>query len=358
MTDRRLYMLDGLRGVAALVVVAGHVDMLLQPFHLGHYWLAVDLFFLMSGAVLGRTYEPRFARGFGARAFLLNRYVRLYPLYALGALVGIVGGAGTLMLGRGAFGPTGFLVAGLATLLLLPSPTWRESRDLLPFNQPGWSLLFELAANILFAVLRNRLAERRLIGLIGLSGAALAAGLVIHPGLSGPYWQGAGWGLPRIGFSFFLGVWMQRHHPGGRIRHPAVAWLLLAVTALLLGIDPPRPLLFDGLVLFLAWPAIVWIALGVDPSRPAPFAALGALSYPLYVLHLPVLGLAWRGLLFVHRDPASLSPWGGLLFLAAAAGGSLWLDRRVDAPVRRWLLRRLSPAPARDRRLEATDTPL
>ncbi len=88
MAHRRYGTLDGLRGVAALAVVFGH---LFWPFNLflAHTYLAVDLFFLMSGFVLAATYERRLAAGWGAGKFAVVRLRRLWPLYALGLVVGL-----------------------------------------------------------------------------------------------------------------------------------------------------------------------------------------------------------------------------------------------------------------------------
>lgn len=70
-----------MRGVAALFVLVGHSPEFFGLGHVPRFWLAVDLFFLLSGSVLSRTYEPRFAKGMGIRKFATARIIRLYPLY-------------------------------------------------------------------------------------------------------------------------------------------------------------------------------------------------------------------------------------------------------------------------------------
>jgi peptidoglycan/LPS O-acetylase OafA/YrhL len=70
--------IDGLRGLLAMVVVAWHVC---APFGLA--WMlvpadvAVGLFFVMSGYVLTRGWDGRIG------VFLIRRFVRLWPVYAL-----------------------------------------------------------------------------------------------------------------------------------------------------------------------------------------------------------------------------------------------------------------------------------
>ena len=80
----RLYGLDALRGMAAMVVLFMHVF----GFAAGH--LAVDFFFMLSGFIMARTYEPRLqGRTIGAGQFLMGRYRRLGPAMAAGASTGL-----------------------------------------------------------------------------------------------------------------------------------------------------------------------------------------------------------------------------------------------------------------------------
>lgn len=91
--------LDAARGIAAIAVVLYHVQTYIYPEvvvtimpHLFHRsFLAVDLFFLMSGLVIARSYEVRLLNGkmsfFG---FFQTRLVRLWPLYLLGTILGFI----------------------------------------------------------------------------------------------------------------------------------------------------------------------------------------------------------------------------------------------------------------------------
>lgn len=60
----RFATLDGMRGIAALIVVMFHFDGIFPISAKGGY-LAVDLFFMLSGFVLAAVYVPRFQRGMG-----------------------------------------------------------------------------------------------------------------------------------------------------------------------------------------------------------------------------------------------------------------------------------------------------
>lgn len=289
----RLHTLDGLRGIAALIVVGGHLIGWIGRLPMPRNYLAVDLFFLISGFVLGRVYEPRFADGWTTGRFLLNRYVRLYPLYLLGTLLGVVAGVAALLLGQSHMGAGGLTVATVAGLLLLPSPTWGRSGAVMPLNNPGWSLHFELIANLLFALARRWLSDAVLAGASLACGAALLWGFATHQAFGGSNWDGFGWGYPQVGYSFALGVLMHRVHPGARWRSDA-AWLPLLAAAFVMLSPRPGGWFFEGAAVLVLFPAILWLAVLVEPRRPAPFAWLGLLSYPLYVTHSPLQHMAER----------------------------------------------------------------
>ena len=90
-------LLDGLRGVAALLVVWYHVfegysfagGGLVRV--VNHGYLAVDFFFMLSGFVLAYAYNDRWGRGgFTLGGFFRRRLVRLHPMEVFGAVVGLV----------------------------------------------------------------------------------------------------------------------------------------------------------------------------------------------------------------------------------------------------------------------------
>ena len=87
---RVFHTLDALRGIAAVGVVVFHMQQAFTPIAAPGGYLAVDLFFMMSGVVLtGHAYEARFRAGMGTLDFMRARLIRLYPLYLLGTLLGI-----------------------------------------------------------------------------------------------------------------------------------------------------------------------------------------------------------------------------------------------------------------------------
>lgn len=209
MIRHRFVALDGMRGIAALVVVAWHAGA--TRFIPGGY-LAVDLFFVLSGFVLAHAFEGRQ----GWRAFMVARLKRLYPLYIAGLVMGALS-ARLYLLPDGRFWTT--VGAGAAMLPTLVA--WGVYRPY-PFDPPAWSLLFELLVNAVWFALTPWLSLRLMGGIIVVSGACLAAVIVQSHGAAvgdaGPMF------LPmvfvRATFSFFVGVacyrlWKVRGRAGG-----------------------------------------------------------------------------------------------------------------------------------------------
>ena len=89
-------LLDGLRGVAALIVIWYHV---FEGFAfasagnietLNHGYLAVDFFFILSGFVIGYAYDDRWGKNFTMKDFFKRRLIRLHPMVIMGAVLGAI----------------------------------------------------------------------------------------------------------------------------------------------------------------------------------------------------------------------------------------------------------------------------
>lgn len=325
-SPQRLILLDGLRGIAAISVMGyhfGHIFNVRNIFARGY--LFVDFFFLLSGFVLTLALEPRLRKGWPPAAFIRARVIRLWPMAALGA----VAGALVMFATRG----SGSVEIALTLMLALAMIPLTGIRDLeaFPLNGPQWSLLFELLANIVHAVLLQRLATRALLCLVLLSG--LTEAFVIYSWGSnrvGP--DALDWyaGLPRVAFAYSLGICFGRLWQTGRFRcegHWLVPFALISLVpiALFFTGDWLSRALGDALTVLVAMPALFWLA----ACRSAPqrtermFSTLGLISFPLYAVHLPVLKL------FGHFDQSPLTGIAALetsLILAAALGHTI--DRR------------------------------
>ena len=285
-------MLDGLRGIAAGCVVLFHFGLLDRLTRApSHAYLAVDLFFVISGFVVAHAYESRLAAGLSVPGFARLRLLRLYPLHALGMALGALVVAASALRRGGAAAPVGaWLSLGIGFLPRLGP----GGGDLFPLNGPAWSLMLELIANLAYAALVPRLSNRVLAAIVGVSGLSLlligAAGLPLN---GGARVEGGLLGVPRVCFGFFLGVAMLRAHRAGRLRAPAVHPVLLigGVLAVLLAPVPfsaSGP--FDALMILCLLPGLVACAIAAEPRGRlrAGLSAIGRPSYALYALHGPL----------------------------------------------------------------------
>ena len=218
--------LDGLRGVAALIVVTRHAGDVVPSELCPESFLAVDLFFLLSGFVVALAYEQRLLAGRSLLGFMKTRLIRLYPLYALGIGLGLLARVGS----EGPLNAAFLVQATVIGLLMLPAvPPLPMGGSTL--NGPTWTLAPELLVNLVYAALVRRLGRRVLRVIVALGAAGLVASETVYGTLDG------GWSVDRfpllaarLAFSFFLGVAMYRTRPrDGRARSPpGAAWRRLA----------------------------------------------------------------------------------------------------------------------------------
>ncbi len=169
--------LTGIRGVAAMHVVFYHYFVptpLTTPFLclLGHGYLAVDLFFSLSGFVMALNYGELFSQGVRLTTwwlFLSRRIARLYPLYLLTLLIGTILVATGHLEYRG--GP---LIRSFVPNLLMVQ-NWGSWVSI---DGAAWSISAEFFAYLLFPFILSRILFRGW-------GSALTSGLVCVVGICG-----------------------------------------------------------------------------------------------------------------------------------------------------------------------------
>jgi peptidoglycan/LPS O-acetylase OafA/YrhL len=340
MTKQNLATLNGVRGIAAIAVVTAHWDPdIFGSFRAQSGFLAVDLFFLLSGVVIAHAYDQRFRKGLPAAEFLKMRYVRLFPLYAVGVALSLLTLALLAVLGRET-SPAGIELfwSLLFNGLMLPTPMIGTFGQPFPLNRPAWTLLYELLANLFYVLLFRFSSLRNLVLLAGFSGAALLAMVVAAGTLDfGWFYVHAVAALFRVAFPFTLGIIFSRLYEAGalpNLRMPRGVPLLAA--AVLLWVRPDTPYgLYDIACAFLLFPLLVLTALPQSGGRLAPACDwLGRISYPIYAIHaplLPLIGLGAGRLFEVPGEVLGFATLGLLLWL----GG--FLDRFYDAPARKQL---------------------
>lgn len=347
----RFSYLDGIRGIAALVVVARHWSMLFGT-TLHYSYLAVDLFFMMSGFVIAHAYDGKLGSGaMSAREFVLIRISRLYPFYLLAVLFCALFGFAKLAAGGA---PNSDYLNWMASALLAAAYipyAIPGSIALFPVNGVFWSLFMELLVNIAYAWVRP-LLNSRVVALV----VAVSAGIMVLIG-----WQthtlDHGYlrtvtslvcGAARATFGMGVGLLLYRYRtrlqPLAAMVGPsgAIVLLVLVLTA------PPLlryGAVLDLLAIFVLLPIVVAAAASSEP-RPGWQArtmhALGVASYPLYLLHMPFVA--------VPSVLNKLVPGFGPLIAAGAVALLCWisilLDKYYDLPLRQWLRARLTRGPA------------
>jgi peptidoglycan/LPS O-acetylase OafA/YrhL len=336
------YTLDGMRGVAALLVVLRHTTHFFGDFGFQESYLAVDIFFAMSGVVLANAYEQRLKAGLSAKTFAWIRLVRLYPLYALGLALSVL----ALALGADHERASWLHWTLPLAVFLLPDLLSFTGTSTFPLNGPSWSLFMELWVNIIYGRFVSALSSRNLLLIMAFSVVGLAAGEY----MSQRHNLDFGWtqksfvfALFRVGYSYFAGVLIYRmiaanRFPSLTVNRSLAAWGLLLTMAALLMCSPPPSLqpYFDFVCVTTIFPVIVYTALFFQPDghtrRICTF--LGAISYPAYAIHAP-LGAFAETLL---RKLAGLSvqdyvPYSGVVFVGVLLP-LCWVLNNCDVRIR------------------------
>jgi peptidoglycan/LPS O-acetylase OafA/YrhL len=333
----RFITLDALRGVAALMVVFYHAGRMFNAWPPRFGYLAVDLFFILSGFVLAFSYDRRLEAGMTLAEFLRRRAIRLYPLYLLGLILGI--SVATLSPFLAAVTFKNMIVSVGFNLLMIPAPKLAgfqvETEGVLfPLDVSFWSLLFEFwVANVVFALFFKQLHGKLLLTLIGICAAALlVTEREFHTLSVGADWVDYLAGFPRVGFSFFAGVLLARNRIAWSQNLIVLpSWLLVAIVPLLLSLPlEGKPAhLFELFCVLIIFPAILAFGARSDERSPGLGAALGDASYAIYTVHAPLLtfvswaiGLGTRirlGLTTEFVFAAALIPVGALLHSADEA---------------------------------------
>lgn len=344
-----LYTLDAIRGMAALVVVCLHE---FQAFaglpHPHSGYLAVDLFFLLSGYVIASAYDGRLSTGMSLPTFLKLRLIRLYPLYLVGFAIGVVRVLTQFMAGTNPPPAQAFALGSLLELFMLPTPMtvgWKF--DVLFFvNLPAWSLFFELLINIFYAAFHKHLSRRVLTMLLVLSGAGLIYAGLQHGSLEvGNYWHTVAECIPRVAFPFLLGALIFRCAPKLPALPSLWAWPLTLLVVPLLAWQPiGHQAVYDLVLVMVVFPILVCAGTAIQTRglTTAVSKVAGEMSYALYIVHMPLLSLVLALLRRLAPDWHQ-QPYAGPAAIVLTAAFAWALDRFYDRPVRTWLNRIAMP---------------
>lgn len=366
----RYEILDGLRGVAALIVVAFH---LFETYSAGpkfqilnHGYLAVDFFFVLSGFVIGYAYDDRWDK-MSTWNFIKRRLVRLHPMVIFGSFFGMCMfyfGASEVfpMISNTPWWMVIVVFLFICTMIPLPKSMdirgWTETN---PLNGPAWSLQWEYLANLLYALIIRRFSKKMLMVCVALF-ALLTVNLCLNIDLGGIlkpreyaiYTVIGGWSLTpdqlligstRLLYPFFMGLLISRM--GRLITIRAGFWWCSLLVAVLLVMpyagaegSPWLNGLYELIVILACFPLIVAIGAGskvTDKRSVAVCKFFGEISYPLYITHYPLVyaQMAWKE---THPDAplhAHIMLSVGLFFIAIMLAYASY--KLYDMPVREWL---------------------
>lgn len=348
----RLAYLDGLRGIAALIVAVFfhyvHFSGTYQPggepieaaplygnavLHAlyAHGDACVNLFFLLSGCVFTHVYGQAVQAGrVGFWAFFARRVARLYPAH----LATLALTAGLIFCFRAQAGrfPVYQENGWLEFLLNLGFVQFGSFERGQSFNGPAWSLSVEAYAYGAFFLLAR--AGLRPLAL----GGAIAASAAVMFWAPQTDWRPHFW-TARLGVGFagfLLGCCIARFGPRAPVRVTALACALGAVAGMRgYGLDAGLIWVLgcEGLLALQAWPALAW------PLERRPLLVLGDLSLAVYLVHFP---LQVAILLLCHQLGQSVplhAPWFLVLYAGLVLGSAWLLHFGLERPAGAWLRR-------------------
>ena len=322
-TKPHYHLLDGLRGVAALMVIWYHVfegyafagGTTIDTFN--HGYLAVDFFFILSGFVIGYAYDDRWGKNFTMKDFIKRRLIRLHPMVIMGAVVGAITFyiQGSVQWDGTHIGISMVMLALLCTIFFIPAMPGvgyevRGNGEMFPLNGPCWSLFFEYIGNILYALFIRRLSNKALTIVVVLLGVALASFAIFN--VSGYGNIGVGWtldgvnfigGLLRMLFPFSMGMLLSRNFKPMKLR--GAFWICTLVMIALFAVPYLEGTesictngIYEAFCIIIAFPILLWIGASgttTDKKSTQICKFLGDISYPIYVIHYPFMYLfyAW-----------------------------------------------------------------
>ena len=361
-------LLDGLRGVAALLVVVYHI---FEGYAfaggkgvidtINHGLLAVDFFFILSGFVISYAYDDRWGK-MTIGDFFKRRLIRLHPMIIIGTIVGVVA---FLIGGRhqwsGAVTPYSWvMVSMLLTMFLIPAVPGagyevRGNGEMYPLNGSMWSLFFEYISNILYALIIRRFSTK-LLAVLAVVLGVVHAWIFTHD-MAGYGMMGVGWtmdtinfwgGLVRMMFPFTVGMLLARTFKPRKIK--GAFWLCSAILIFLF----TRPFisaqssinlncLYEVICVAFILPAVVW--LGACGSAEAKITKrisnfLGEISYPLYLVQYPIMYLFFSWLIKNQRYTFGETMGISILTILTCVVLAYASLKLYDEPVRRWLAKK------------------
>ncbi|RYY55023.1 MAG: acyltransferase [Chitinophagaceae bacterium] len=342
-TRQHFEVLDGMRGVAAIAVVVFHFMEIVAPnpvdSFISHAYLAVDFFYCLSGFVVAYAYDSRL-KDLGAWTFLKLRLIRLHPLVLFMAFVGLLVFITDPFsdLWKKYSADLGYLLGSSA--LMVPYAIVKERyNNLFHLNPPTWSLFWEYAVNIFYALVLVR-TRRWMLWILLLVSAAWLCFEASRYGNVGVGWSGKTFwgGAARVSFSFLAGLMVYRFRLLIRLKTGVVLPAILLLLSFLVPFSPGYNQFIDPVLVIAVFPLLV--AIGAGSAAKGLMARicnfLGEISYPLYMVHYPFI---WLFMSYVEKYKPTLP-----MMLGITAAGTVLLTglsyvvlKKMDEPFRKFL---------------------
>ena len=334
--------LTTIRGIAAWWVVLYHfrVELGLQTWPIfqaviAFGYLAVDLFFIMSGFVIALSYEQNFRslRQQSILRFLGYRLARIYPLHLVVMILFLANPiAIALFSSEGTVGDRYDIGYYFESLFLIQN--WGFS-DIAGWNYPAWSISTEWAAYLIFPIMAW-CSVRMLTNLRNIAAVILVVGtaLMVFSARAG----GLGNDIPRIGLArclleFSIGICLLKFWAVYRLG-PSVANVvsIAAIAILVIGAAMGVP---D--YVYAPWGlALLIVSLLCDTAilsrllNNPVLIGIGKVSYSTYMIHYLVKD--WVKFTIEKPSVPSIVPF--FIYVLCVAAASVVLYRFVELPGR------------------------
>lgn len=313
---RPLPALTGVRFLAAFYVVLFHglpwlqqkiaIPRVIRAF-LANGYLAVDLFFILSGFILAYTYHGQIAGRSNRMRFWEARIARIYPVYFLSLILALP------------FEPGLSLTTKAAVLAMVQA--WNPLRPAFAgaWNYPAWSLSVEMFFYLCFPALLSWISKRRDRSLLWVMAFLALACVILRSPIQGlgildrtsllvKYIPLPALRLPEFLLGMAVGLKLLRDEEGGDLRGSAARLYLALLTSLAVLCFAQGAWLSVVAVPF----AVIIYELAAGDSLLAKVLStrlmvlLGSASYAVYLLQFPVR--SWTRVLFT----AVLKNWTSL----------------------------------------------
>jgi peptidoglycan/LPS O-acetylase OafA/YrhL len=376
-------ILDGLRGVAALMVVIFHLFESYGGVNtIGHGYMAVDFFFALSGFVIGYAYQDRWDR-MSTWGFIKRCLVRLHPMVILAAFLAMLfyyftDGVPAFAIVRET-SPWVLFGVFVWQCLMIPLPQAWDIRGYAEVSSLGgtfWTLHYEYLANLLYVFFVRKFSKLGLgifVFICAVFSFCLANEIDIL-GLWGHRWArysvNSGFSLTvsevsvaltRLMYPFFSGLLVSRM--GKLIKVKGGFWWCSILVILVLAMPPvgvndahfdfaTRSLtigpndtmwmngLYESFVILIMFPLIVSMGAGSSVKGKKSYAIckfIGDLSYPLYLTHFSLVYIQ-QSWVATHKDSSFAQH--AFVFVAVLILSIMMAYaclKLYDLPVREWL---------------------